>query len=254
MMFTMAGAIALHVLSAAALQMASLGSSFAAGPGLPTGGNYARLLAAKIHANISDLSVSGSTLLSMSSQIDRLPRNADIITITSGGNDLGYIGGLAGDSMGGSARPGAASVRGRSADMASISEQQLVGRFNDALAKVRTKAPKAKVYLVEYLTILGPDTKPGVNVPFNQARVEHHRGVAATLQRATAMAADGKDWVERVPVAHASQSHGIGSPETWVNGNKAGKDGGVAWHPTATGMKAIAQMLYDRIEKRTRTT
>jgi lysophospholipase L1-like esterase len=217
-----------------ALQIASLGSSFAAGPGLRE--NYARMLASKLHANLTDLSVSGSTLHSMGSQISKLPKTADIITVTSGGNDLNYIGGLT------------SGVTGKN----SLTESQLLQRFNDALTSIHKISPKATVYLVEYLTILGTDVQPGKSVSMSAAAVEYHRGVAALLQKATAKAADGKDWVRNVPVARLSEGHGIGAPDPWVNGGSlAGKTngGGAAWHPNAAGMKAIANILYDMIEK-----
>jgi hypothetical protein len=228
------GIIALLIANSVALQMASLGSSFAAGLGLPATANYAHLVASNLGATLSDLSASGSTLLSMNSQITRIPSNTDIVTVTSGGNDIGYIGGLMTDSMG----------LGGFGGGSSLSTAQLIERFNDALAKIHNKAPKAKVYLVEYLTILGPDVIPDSNVPFNAARVEYHRSVAATLQKATMTAAEGKDWVERIPVAEASQAHGIGSTEPWVNGNR----GVGAWHPNAAGMKAVADILFGRIK------
>jgi lysophospholipase L1-like esterase len=232
--------IAVQITGAMALQMASLGSSFAAGPGLRQ--NYAHILANKLGATLEDLSVSGSTLLNMGSQITRIRGNTEILTVTSGGNDLGYIGGLTKDSLGG----GVGDVGG--AGGSPISESALLGRFNEDLAKIHEKAPKAKVYLVEYLTILGPDVQPGANVPFNAKRVEHHRLVAATLQRATAKAAEGKDWVKRIPVAEASQKHGIGSLQPWVNGPKGVPEDGVGWHPNSAGMRAIAEMLYHAIK------
>jgi lysophospholipase L1-like esterase len=234
MAFRRVAVAAVFIANAVALQMASLGSSFAAGLGLPASSNYAHLVASKLGATLSDLSVSGSTLLSMGSQIPRIPSKTDIVTVTSGGNDIGYIGGLLTDSMG----------LGGFGGGSSLSLEQLTERFNNALAQIHSTAPKAKVYLVEYLTILGSDVVPGSNVPFNAARVEIHRATAATLQKATMMAAEGKDWVERIPVAQTSQAHGIGSAEPWVNGNR----GIGAWHPNAAGMKAVADMLYERIK------
>lgn len=235
MAFHILAVVAVYILcGTAALQTAGLGSSFAAGPGLRE--NYARILATKLGANLTDLSVSGSTLLSMSSQISKLPKNADIITVTSGGNDLGYIGGLTTGATGGN----------------KLSESQLLKRFDDVLANIHRMSPKATVYLVEYLTILGPDVKPGKTVSMNAAAVEYHRGVANMLQQATAKAAEGKDWVKDVPVAKLSQGHGLGASDPWVNGaSSAGSSGGggVAWHPNAAGMKAIANILYEMIGK-----
>ena len=101
------------------LKIASLGSSFAAGPGIPpqiqplhagrSGRNYPHLLAQQLDAELTDLTVSGSTLLDITvnqridpltggffpTQLSNLPEDADIITITAGGNDINYIGALA---------------------------------------------------------------------------------------------------------------------------------------------------------------
>jgi lysophospholipase L1-like esterase len=242
MILQRAGILALQILAVASLRIASIGSSFAAGPGLSTGGNYAHLLAQKLRAELEDLSISGSTLLGIGSQIDRIPKRTDLVTITSGGNDLGYIGGLTMDSIEiSSPSMGSGSL---------VSESELTKRFNDTLAKIPNQAPNSTVYLVEYLTILGPDVKPKVNVPFNATRVEYHRNVAATLQKATAKAAEGKDWVERIPMATLSQSHGIGSSEPWVNGKGWAAGDGVAWHPRASGMKAVAEIIHERIREK----
>jgi lysophospholipase L1-like esterase len=225
--------LALQTASTSALRIASIGSSFAAGPGLSPSKNYAHLLSSKLSANLSDLAVSGSTLLTMlSDQIPKIPASTDIVTITSGGNDLGYIGGLS------------TGIFNRD-----VTEDMVVQRWNNALAKIHTMVPKAKVYLVEYLTILGPDVKPNVSVPFNATRIEAHRGVAATLLRATLRAAEGKEtWVKVVPVAKASVKNGVGSSEPWVNSNKVGSLGGVAWHPNSAGMAKIEEMLLGEIK------
>jgi hypothetical protein len=236
MILPLAYILALQVTSGYALKIAGLGSSFAAGPGLQSSQNYAAILAKKLNANLTDVSVSGSTLLSMKSQISKVPADTDIITITSGGNDIGFIGGLTMESM-----------LGR-ASTPSISESELLKRFNDDLAQIHTIAPKAKVYLVEYLTILGPDVKPGVDVPFNAQRVEYHRSVAETLLRATRKAAEGKKWVVVVPTAKDSVHHGVGSKTPWVNSNKVGNEGGIFWHPNRLGMEAIASLLHTTIK------
>jgi len=114
-----------------------------------------------------------------------------------------------------------------------VSEDELLSRFNGVLSAIRQKAPKAKVYLVEYLTILGPDVKPGTDVSFAANKVQSHRAVAATLQRATARAAKGKDWVEIVPVAEASLRHGLGSREPFVNGASGSFGNGISWVKTS---------------------
>lgn len=242
----------------APLQIVNLGSSFAAGPGIPpqintaaarSGNNYAHLVANKLNANLTDLSVSGATLQnilnkpqgSFPPEVDGVPSNADVVFVLGGGNDLGYVGGLTSDSFG--ITPSTVGFP---------TEDQLVQLYIQVLEAINSRAPKARVFVVEYLTILGPDVKPGsTDTPFNASRVDYHRGVAATLQRATARAADAnKEWVTRVPVAELSLAHGLGSSEPWVVGARGG--GGVPpWHPREKGMEAVAGFLEERIGKLT---
>ena len=103
------------------LRIAALGSSFAAGSSVEpienqaagrSSRNYAHQLAEKLNADLTDLTISGATLLTVldqkqdvgwgqtfDPQLDHLSRDANIVTLTAGGNDLGYIGGMCHDSM-----------------------------------------------------------------------------------------------------------------------------------------------------------
>src|SRR5690349_14582061 len=100
--------------------LVALGSSFAAGPGIQpiadvgamrSARNYPHLLAEQLGVRLTDLTVSGATtetVLSKSQrtlrgarfppQIDGVPVDADLATITIGGNDLRYMAGLIGTS------------------------------------------------------------------------------------------------------------------------------------------------------------
>jgi len=53
-----------------------------------------------------------------------------------------------------------------------------------------------------------------------------------------------------VPVAKASEKHGVGSREPWVNGAKGRTGDGVAWHPNKAGMRAVAGMLIELVRKK----
>lgn len=94
-------------------RFASLGSSFAAGAGIGplqagtpercsrTTNNYATLLAARLDLNLVDASCGGATSehvlrgwSELPPQIDALDRETRLVTITVGGNDLGYVGWL----------------------------------------------------------------------------------------------------------------------------------------------------------------
>ena len=85
----------------------ALGSSYAAGPGIPTqsGGictrsshNYPSLVAAKLQLSLVDVSCSGATTANVLTtslgpnppQIDAVTSDASLVTFTVGGNDIGY--------------------------------------------------------------------------------------------------------------------------------------------------------------------
>jgi lysophospholipase L1-like esterase len=89
----------------------AMGSSFAAGPGLPSRvpgsprragrstGNYAHLLAGPLGLDLHDVTFSGATtgdLLRPSAagqpaQLDAVTADTALVTITAGGNDVGYV-------------------------------------------------------------------------------------------------------------------------------------------------------------------
>lgn len=162
------------------LQLIALGSSFAAGPGIEpledsiagrSSRNYAHQLASKLGAELTDLTVSGATLLNVLNekqycgkqifdpQLDHLPSDADIITLTCGGNDIGYIGCLTQDSL--MSHLGQVGSSAPSRPMAPFLDlQQLTSRLLAVLDKIHDVAPHARVFLVEYLSVIGNDTRP----------------------------------------------------------------------------------------------
>lgn len=256
------------------MKIANLGSSFAAGPGIKpaaersagrSASNYAHLLAQRLDAELIDLSVSGATLLTIlnesqafmghkfAPQIEGVPEDSDLVLILGGGNDIGYVLGIMMESVEaywlGRMVVGAWRYWYGADSSSEIGEKELAERYGTVVDAIHAKAPKAKVIVVEYLTLLGSDIKPGVDVPFAIESVQKHRDVAAMLQRATAAAVDGrKMWCKRVPTAERSQEHGIGSAEPWVWGfGLQATIGGAMYHPNADGMKAVAEMIYEEI-------
>jgi hypothetical protein len=92
--------------------MVALGSSFAAGPGLEpvvdraamrSGRNYAHLVADRLGATLTDATVSGATTATILDEPHRVRRRVfppqiesvhgvtELVTVTVGGNDLGYL-------------------------------------------------------------------------------------------------------------------------------------------------------------------
>jgi lysophospholipase L1-like esterase len=271
------------------LHIVSLGSSFAAGPGIKpqddppaarrSTQNYAHLLATHLSAKLTDLTVSGATLLNITSesqpaplsshvfppQISQLPDDADIITITAGGNDVNYIGGIFKDVWDASLigkvtnivlliiRKCSSILFPTSAPKASaiLSPDLLAQQLGLTVDEIHRKVPKAHIFLVEYLSVFGPDSKPGKDVGFNQARIDHHRDVASVMEAAYVEVSSGRSgWCTRVPIHMLSQEHALGSPDPWVEGLslKLLLKRGPIFHPNLSGMIAVAGILINLIE------
>ncbi|KAK7946977.1 uncharacterized protein PG986_011298 [Apiospora aurea] len=246
--------------------IASLGSSYAAGPGIPpqrnnaagrSGNNYAALLQRRLNANtandngkvaLTDLSVSGATLLNLISepqdtgpqvfapQVRGVPSAADLVLVLGGGNDIDYIGGLMRDAL----ELPADLFEGMSMTADQLdSADALAQRYGRVLDAVHAAAPRATVLVVEYLALLGADFVPGVHAPFGEDRARYHRARAAMLNNGTRAARAGREgWCHVVSVFDRTQGHGIGAAEPWVTDYLGVSDvTHVPYHPNAAGMK-----------------
>lgn len=221
--------------------------------------NYSSLLAHALNAKHTDLTVSSATLLNLLSepqvmngvtfppQLQNLPSDADIVTVTGGGNDMGYIGGMIMESINQYAAlrlmKWLASFFTPVAVLGAASEDETADRFGQVLDRIHSTAPNAKVLLVEYNTLLGTDAEPcSSDLPLTGKQIQKFRDMAASLQRAYAKAVKGREtWVALIPIAGESQHHGIGSEEPWVDGFSFGMmlAKKIPYHPNAAGMKAV---------------
>ncbi|MCL2584402.1 MAG: SGNH/GDSL hydrolase family protein, partial [Streptosporangiales bacterium] len=225
--------------------IASVGSSFAAGPGiepvadraaLRSARNYPHLLAERLGAELTDLTVSGATTATILDtpqrmrghvfppQIQGLPGNADLVTITAGGNDLKYA-----LSMIVSGYAGRLSSRGLTRPLGTLlgrrgvpdPEPVDVDRAAAGLARIaeaaRAKAPGARVLLVDYVTVLGPGTVPDRDVPFDAVTLDALRRLGDKVAEAFAAAAARSD-AELVRVSERSRDHALGSADPWASG------------------------------------
>ncbi|CZS94911.1 uncharacterized protein RCO7_06501 [Rhynchosporium graminicola] len=250
----------------------SLGSSFAAGPGIPplslrsagrSSKNYASLLSQHFSFQHTDLTVSGATLSNITSapqeffgttfapQITAVTEDADIITITAGGNDLQYVGGLTTEELLSTWAGRLFNLfRTRSQPAEAISIDELAENFINVLDAVHAKAPKAKIYLVAYLTLLSPATESGIHVSLSAEAIKKYQQIAEDLLNAYKLASQARsEWCSLVDVAELSKEHGILTDEPWVEGLSIGSIwGGNPMHPNEKGMRAVADMLIERLE------
>lgn len=256
------------------LRIAALGSSFAAGPGIEpiidkdamrSGRNYAHQLAQKLDADLTDLTVSGATLLSVLNepqvppmskktfppQLEGLPADTDIVTLTAGGNDLGYASGLMYDSMMAWIGPLQWLLRWYWVHPSNgVEASEVTARFVAVIDKIKEIASNAKIYLVQYLTVFGDHAEPGKGNVLTSEHIATYKGVADRLAEATAEAANGRPGVEVVPIASMGQQHGVGAPETWIGGFSLTTlwQRQVPFHPNLAGHTAVAERLFKQVQ------
>jgi lysophospholipase L1-like esterase len=261
------------------MHIAALGSSFAAGPAIPpqvnaaarrSGANYPSLIAKELGARLTDLSASGATLLNVLNepqqcllatlppQIESLPADVDIVTLTAGGNDLGYSAGMIGDAAQLTIED--RELLGIMLEGMGLKKEGVVGavsagevreRFVRIIDAIKAKAPKAKIFLVEYLAIFGPESEEAKDQPLGVEKVDGYKKMAAELARAYREAADKSPAsVEVVPVSDLSEGHALGSKEPWMTGYTAEllMRGGAPYHPNAAGHRAVADELLRRVK------
>lgn len=242
----------------------SMGSSFAAGagigplqPGAPprcsrTVNNYASLLSQRLRLALVDAACSGATTGHVLDGWDELdpqinavtPRTA-LVTITVGGNDIGYVAGL----FASSCRAGAPALPGpcqtikppSDADFAAL-KKSLV----EIVKRVRDRAPQARVIFVQYVTLL-PD-KPCDLTVISQSDLRRARRIARRLAMVTRQAADAAN-AEVLAMDRKSRQHSPCATTPWSFGMSPSQDKakGTPWHPTAAGHAAIADQLLEMV-------
>ncbi|SDF00704.1 GDSL-like Lipase/Acylhydrolase family protein [Blastococcus aurantiacus] len=251
-----------------ALTVVSLGSSFAAGPFIPpvvdadagrSGRNYPHLTAARLGAELVDLTVSGATtatILDQSQttmtgkvyepQIEGVPRNADVVTITAGGNDLHYTGSMLFAAFAKQpAHPANRMLAPRFPDGLQEPSDEMVETAESGLVRiveeVSGRTESARIVLVDYLTVIGAGTSGGAC--FDEAERDLFLRMRTALEEAYERAAE-ESGAELVRVSELSRDHGLDSAEPWVRGlltDPASSAG--SFHPNALGMERVAEEL-----------
>lgn len=252
-------------------RMAALGSSFAAGPtiqpvqdagAMRSARNYPRLLSASLGADLVDLTVSGATTATILDtpqqtvtgqvyppQMHGVPADANLVTITAGGNDLKLVGSMlfaawsafepGGQMQGYLGADFEGGIReGSDQDVAAVAEglQRIV-------AGVRDRAPQARVVLVDYLTIIMDATVESEDAPFTEHQLVAFCQLQSALATSYARAAE-ESGAELLTMSTISQGHGIGSEEPWVFGFRSSLETTAgSFHPNRVGMRAVADHL-----------
>jgi lysophospholipase L1-like esterase len=243
----------------------ALGSSMAAGPGIrpPAAGapfgsgrsarNYAHLVADDGNLDLVDVTFSGATTAhvladrqrSAPPQIEALDGSEGLVTITIGGNDVGYVPMLMAASLPTLVRKLPALRELFERDARERALDAVGAKLHDVGTTVRQRSPRARVIFVDYLTLL-----PGSGAaaaPLAAEYVDLGRFIASRLEDATAAAAQATG-CDIVRAGQASREHHAWSPEPWTVG------AGLPWpwrpapfHPNAAGMRAVADLILEQI-------
>jgi lysophospholipase L1-like esterase len=249
----------------------AMGSSFAAGPGLPprvpgsprragrSAANYAHRVARALSLDLHDVTFSGATtgdILGPSAaghpaQLDAVTPQTALVTITAGGNDIGYLPRLTLASL---PRPLPALPRVR-AQVADFGDPDVTGQRFAQLernlaeigGRLHDRAPDCRVLLVDYLTILPPGGHdPGFPPPPDIAA--WGRTAAARLAATTRAAAEAAG-LGYVAASAASADHHAWSAAPWTRRFHLSLRGGAPYHPNAAGMAAVAELVIEALAR-----
>jgi lysophospholipase L1-like esterase len=243
----------------------AIGSSFAAGPGLPvrvpgsprragrSASNYAHLVARALGLDLHDVTYSGATTgdilrpsaAGQAAQLDAVTPATRLVTVTAGGNDVGYLPRLTLSSLPWPLRA-LPRVRAQVAgfgDPAATDERFAgLGPSLQAIARgAREQAPDCRVLFIDYLTIL-PPAGTGAGTPPPAAIAEWGRSIAARLAATTRAAAEAAG-AEYVAASVASAGHHAWSAAPWTRRFHLSLRGGAPYHPNAAGMAAVAELV-----------
>lgn len=247
----------------------SMGSSFAAGSGFGAikpdtparcgraVDNYATLLAEKLRMLLVDVSCGGATTANVLGPWNELPPQLDavtpdtaLVTITVGGNDIGYVGYLIAESckVRGPILLGAAGttcpevpVPGDEAYFALENNLKAIGD------EVHRRAPRARLVFVQYLAMVPSFACD--EAPLSPEAARNARAIATRLAQVTARAASQSRAMLVDLTQPVRKRLPCGGPTAWVAGWPAGYKPGdtFPWHPTRVGHDAIAQEMAKQL-------
>ncbi|WP_407702780.1 SGNH/GDSL hydrolase family protein [Streptomyces xylophagus] len=240
----------------------ALGDSYASGPGIPTqvdsacarsDQNYPSLFAAARNWQLTDVSCSGATTTALAGtqgaqqpQLDALGADTDVVTLTIGGNDIGFSSNLATCAGLAAKDPTGNPCR---TFFTSDGTDRLAQRVDDtapkiaaALDAIRQRAPRAKVLVVGYPDLF-PDDGVGCTssaVPIAAGDFAYLRDTEKKLNAmlASQASANGAGYVDTYT---PSTGHDMCRPagERWIEPLVATAPAAPA-HPNALGQQAMA--------------
>lgn len=252
------------------LDYVALGDSYAAGPlipfqhGEPVGcfrstRNYPAMLADRLDVDsFTDVTCSGATTEDMTAaqdvflgpnppQFAALEPGTDLVTITIGGNDLGFAEIVTTCAKLSVTAPFGAPCKRHTADDYPQRIEPVAREVGEVLEGIHQRSPGATVVLVGYLKILPDQGGCFPVVPIARGDVAYLDGLQEEFTAALAEQADEHGALLVNAYAH-SQGHDICQPpaQKWVEGFIPTRPA-FPVHPNAAGMRAVTRLIVHRL-------
>lgn len=234
------------------LSYVSLGDSFSAGQGLPGGvqpcgrapGAYPELVAAEAKASGSFQACNGaSTADVLSGQVEPLTSATDVVTVTIGGNDIGFAPVMTRCVL---ELPPCTRYAGEVDAKLATLPAALAGVYGE----VRRRAPKATLLVVGYpqlvadpATLAGP-TCAGLTLD-EVAFVRAEDGKLNGVVKAATEAAGGR----YLDASAAFAGHEACTADPWMTGVSL-SDVSASFHPNAAGQAELARLVEAALPRR----
>lgn len=225
----------------------ALGDSFAAGVGVPpydgpcgrSQAAYAVQIDGRMKIDLDDfVACRGATTATLVSggQLAALDVETDLVTVSIGGNDIGW-GTAVSACLGGT---DAQCARAVAASRAAIT-MLLPAWLDSVYTQIRAGAPSAHVVVTGYPRLFSPEYGPFLGATTAEQAAMNEAADLLNSVIAEAAAAKGFQYVD---VAKRFRGHGVNAPEPWINGPF---DPVGAMHPNFDGYEAYAASLTSQI-------
>jgi lysophospholipase L1-like esterase len=255
MVIALAGSVTVGAPTAAAgpsgtLQYVALGDSYAAGVGAPpylpgsclqSKNGYPELLDSEKHIRLRvNATCSGATTSTVAdTQLSALTPGIELVTLTVGGNDLGFAD-LAEFCLAGTPEECLKAIRAAEGKLPGLRSN-----LTDLYGDVADAAPKALIVVTGYPYLFEPDPNNPIVKAFNEATAALNK----TIEDAVNDARDIGLNIVYVDVTKSFLGHGITSTVPFINEPIPGVSRVEDFHPNAAGYRAYADAVSAAIRK-----
>lgn len=225
----------------------ALGDSYGSGYGVPPYGPcgtssaaYAVQIDGRMRIDLDDFAAcAGATTDSLENdQLWALDEDTDLVTVSIGGNDIGW-----GAVVGACVAGGDAACTGAVAATTENIEDTLPGLLRDTYSQIVAAAPDAHVVVTGYPRLFSPE----YGTYFNASETEQHamnRG--ADLLNTVISGVAAEFGFQFVDVTKRFIGHGVNAPDPWILGLT---DPGL-FHPNLSGYEAYAAAVTSAVNPR----